>query len=78
METLSLARWRQRRMLAIRPLAELAGVAPKTIHDIEGGRVASPRFESIRRIAAALAVEPEQVQEFRSALGYDDAAEDAH
>ncbi len=74
METLPLARWRQRRMLAIRPLADLAGVSPKTIHDIEGGRTTAPRFESVRRIAEALGVSPEQVQEFRPALGYDDDA----
>ncbi len=74
MEVLPLARWRQRRMLAIRPLAELADVSPKTIHDIEAGRIAAPRYASIKRIADALAVAPEQVREFRGPLGHDDGA----
>lgn len=72
MDVLPLARWRQRRMLAIRALAELADVSPKTVHDIEAGRIAAPRFASIKRIADALTVAPEQIQEFRPALGHAD------
>lgn len=73
MDVLPLATWRQRRMLAIRALAEQADVSPKTVHDIESGRIAAPRFASIQRIADALAVAPEQIQEFRAALGHPEA-----
>jgi transcriptional regulator with XRE-family HTH domain len=51
----------------IRDLAASAGVATKTIVDIEAGRT-YPRQSTMRRIAAALNVEPFEVTEFVVAI----------
>jgi transcriptional regulator with XRE-family HTH domain len=53
--------------LSQRDLATKAGVAPKTIVDLELGRQ-EPRLRTIRRLAEALGVAPAQVDEFRQAL----------
>ncbi len=55
------------RALSQRDLAEQAGVTQKTVLDLELGRQ-EPRLRTIRRIAAALGVEPAEVDEFREAL----------
>lgn len=48
---------RQRRVLTLRELEELSGVAHNTISELENGkREAQPR--TIRKLAAALGVEP--------------------
>ena len=54
--------------LSQRDLAQKAGVAPKTIVDLELGRQ-EPRLRTIRRLAEALGVEPNDVDEFRRAIG---------
>lgn len=54
---------RRQRYLSIRDLAKLAGVAPRTIHETESGHTV-PYFVSIRKIAAALDVEPGDIDEF--------------
>ncbi len=51
------------RLLSIRDLARLADVAPSTIYLTESGRTV-PRPSVMRRIAAALGVDPRHVTEF--------------
>jgi transcriptional regulator with XRE-family HTH domain len=53
--------------LSQRDLAERAGVTQKTVLELELERQ-EPRLRTIRRIAAALGVEPVEVDEFRQAL----------
>jgi transcriptional regulator with XRE-family HTH domain len=55
------------RTLSQRDLAERARVTQKTIVDLELGRQ-EPRLRTIRLIAAALGVEPAEVDEFRRAI----------
>ena len=55
------------RLLTMRDLAEQAGVAPATIYLIEAGRT-TPRLSVVRRLAAALGVEPHEIDEFRRAM----------
>jgi len=55
------------RLLTIRVLAKQAGVAPSSIYLIEAGRV-TPRLSTVRRLATALGVDPEAVDEFRQAI----------
>ena len=59
--------WRAERLLTIRELAKLAGVAPSTIYLIEAGRT-NPQPSVMRRIAAALGVDPMQIDQFRAAI----------
>ena len=58
---------RAERLLSLRDLARLAGVAPSTIYLIEAGRT-RPQFVVIRRLAQALGVDPRAVCEFRRAI----------
>jgi transcriptional regulator with XRE-family HTH domain len=64
----SLRQTRVARLLTIRELAQRAGVAPSTVSLIEAGRT-RPSLRVIRRLATALAVEPQAVDEFRQAIG---------
>ena len=59
---------RRRRALSIAALSALAGVAPKTVNDVERGLVV-PKFRTVRRLSEALGVEPADVTEFAHALG---------
>jgi len=70
----SLASARRRRLLTQRALAEKAGVALSTVYAIENGRRAVPRFEVIRKLAEALDVDPLEIDEFRHAVGDDEAS----
>ena len=63
----TLREWRAERLLTIRDLARMAGVAPSTIYLTEAGRTI-PRPAVMRRIAAALGVAAHEVAEFRSAI----------
>ena len=65
----SLRELRAERLLTIRELARQAGVAATTIHAIETG-ARPPGRRIIRRVAAALKVEPGDVAEFRSRLPF--------
>ena len=62
------------RLLSIRALAQQAGMAPSSIYNIETGRRA-PHLTTIRRIASALGVDPETVEEFQQAI---EAAKEPH
>ena len=55
------------RLLTIRELAQQAGVAPSSIYLIEAGR-GTPRLSTMRRLATALGVDPETVEEFQQAI----------
>ena len=55
------------RLLSIRELAQQAGVMPSSIYLIEAQR-ATPRMTTMRRLATALGVAPEAVDEFRQAI----------
>lgn len=55
-----LAEWRRRRALAVRDLAALAGVGPSTINRVELG-YQMPRPSTVRKLAAALGVDPAQL-----------------
>jgi transcriptional regulator with XRE-family HTH domain len=58
---------RVERLLSIRELAREASVAPSTVYLIESGRT-TPRLRVVRRLAAALGVEPNEIDEFRRAI----------
>jgi transcriptional regulator with XRE-family HTH domain len=55
------------RMLSQRDLAREAGVTQKTIVDLELGRV-EPHLKTMRKLTAALGVDPLEVNEFRKAI----------
>ena len=55
------------RLLTMRDLAKQAGVAPSTVYLIEAGRT-TPRLSVVRLLAAALGVEPHEIDEFQRAL----------
>ncbi len=59
--------WRAERLLSIRDLARVAGVAPSTVYLIETGRT-TPRPSVMRRIASMLAVDAHRIAEFRRAI----------
>jgi transcriptional regulator with XRE-family HTH domain len=58
---------RAERLLSLRDLARLAGVALSTVYLIETGR-STPRRAAITRLSAALDIDPLAVAEFRRAL----------
>ncbi len=51
---------RERRMWTQVRLAEEAGVSPTTVSGIESGRISRPRFGTLRKLARALGVDPEE------------------
>jgi transcriptional regulator with XRE-family HTH domain len=63
----SLRAVRTDRQLSIRALARAAGVAASTVYLIEMGRTL-PHPGTMRALAAALRVEPQEVDEFRQAI----------
>jgi transcriptional regulator with XRE-family HTH domain len=54
---------RLKKFLSIRALAAQAGVSTRTIGEAEAGR-RTPYFGSARKIAAALELEPGEIEEF--------------
>ena len=67
----TLGQLRRERLLTIRALAELAGCSTRTVLRLEHG-LQTPYPGTIKRLSAALGVEPAQVREFRAAMGLDD------
>ena len=57
---LRLREWRERRLLTQRELAEKVGMSRGQINRIEQG-VHEPRFSTIRKLAEALSVSPEEL-----------------
>jgi DNA-binding XRE family transcriptional regulator len=58
---------RRRQFLSRDELARRAGVSPTTIMHIEQGKV-MPKMRTARRIAAALGIEPAEIDEFRALI----------
>jgi transcriptional regulator with XRE-family HTH domain len=52
---------RRRRMWTQAKLADEAGVSPTTVSGIESGRISRPHFGTLRKLAGALGVEPEEL-----------------
>ena len=69
MVRLSLKAWRRRKLLKQSELSLLAGVSVATLSAVECGKHANVGVGTIRKLAHALGVEPEQVDEFRRAMG---------
>ena len=65
MQTLREAR--AARVMTIRELAAAAGVSTRTIVQVETGQIV-PRFATLKKIAAALGVEPAAITEFARAI----------
>src|SRR5215203_3163948 len=57
----NLAALRELRMWTQVRLAEEAGVSPTTVSGIENGRISRPHFGTVRKLAVALKVEPEEL-----------------
>jgi transcriptional regulator with XRE-family HTH domain len=57
-----LKEWRERRLLTQAELATRSGVAETTINRLENARHEA-RFSTVRKLAEALRVEPEQLME---------------
>ena len=70
-EPMTLRQWRDRRALGTAELAAIAGVSKVTVIAVEHGRVTAIKRRTMRRLAAALEVEPADVAEFRRALSGD-------
>jgi transcriptional regulator with XRE-family HTH domain len=58
---INLAAIRERRMWTQARLAAEAGVSPTTVSGIESGRISRPHFGTLRKLARALGVEPEEL-----------------
>ena len=71
----SLAQLRRERLLTIRALAEAAGCSTRTVLQVEHGE-RTPQPGTIKRLSAALGVEPAQVREFRAAMGLEDGGDE--
>jgi DNA-binding XRE family transcriptional regulator len=64
--TMSLKEHRERSYLTTRELAEKAGIQTSTLYRIEYGKV-RPHITTMRRIASALGVKPDEIAEFSPA-----------
>jgi DNA-binding XRE family transcriptional regulator len=58
---------RLQKMLSQRDLAREASITHKTIVDVELGRV-EPHLKTMRKVAAALGVDPLDIDEFQRAI----------
>ncbi len=63
----TLKRARMARLMTVRGLAAAAGVSTHTVHEVETGK-RPPRFGTIKRLSAALGVDPAEVIEFRAVI----------
>ncbi len=52
---------RERRMWTQGKLAKEAGVSPTTVSGIESGRISNPHFSTVRKLAAALDVDSQEL-----------------
>jgi transcriptional regulator with XRE-family HTH domain len=52
---------RDKRLLSQRELAEKAGLSPTTILKLESGRVDEPHPRTVRKLAVALGVDPDEL-----------------
>ncbi len=71
MDVKPLRAWRYARALGLRELSRITGLSPQTITALEHGR--SRGYPATwRKLASALGVEPEQILEYRRAVGLDE------
>lgn len=63
----TLREWRDEKVFGQTDLARTAGVRQATIAEIESGKRV-PRRETIRKVSAALGVDPREIAEFAAAL----------
>ena len=78
MVRLRVREWRRRRALSMRELAEQAGIALSTLQKLEGAYPpATPHPRTIRKVAAALGVEPHELER-APGDGADDRDEEEH
>ncbi len=63
----TLKQLRLERLLTIRALAKHAGVSTRTVLQVEHG-LRRPHPGTIKKLAAALGVEPAEIREFRVAM----------
>lgn len=61
---------RRNQLLSQRDLAKKAGVTASTIYLIEAGRT-TPRLSIMRRLADALHVNPQDIDEFQHAIDHE-------
>lgn len=61
---------RLRATLSQEELADRAGLSVRTIRELEAGRVARPRKDSVRLLAEALELQGKAAQEFLAAAGH--------
>jgi transcriptional regulator with XRE-family HTH domain len=52
---------RRERLLTQQQLADTAGLGPNEVSRIESGKVKSPRFDTIRKLATALDMDPAEL-----------------
>lgn len=70
MDVKTLRQWRYAKAIGLRELAELAGVSTYTLSALEHGR-SRGYPKTWRKIALALGIDPEQIVEYRRAVGLD-------
>lgn len=54
---------REKQFLSHRELAKIAGVSPTTVLNLEAGKVSEAQRRTIRKLAAALEVDPAELVE---------------
>lgn len=64
---------RRRRVLTLRELEEVSGVSYATVWRLESGRATDARPSTIRKLARALGVEPEELIDSPTSEASDDA-----
>jgi transcriptional regulator with XRE-family HTH domain len=64
---MKLSEVRRSRLLSMRELGEQAGVAVTTVNNIEMGYI-TPHLSTIRKLARALEIDPQEVEEFEAAI----------
>ena len=72
MEVRTLRQWRYHKAIGLRELAERAGVSTYTLSALEHSR-SRGYPKTWRKIADALGVLPEQIAEYRAAIGLDES-----
>ena len=72
MVSLNLRAWRQRKLLTQNELSARAGVSVATISAVECGKHVNLGIGTIRKLAHALDVEPDHVDEFRRRMSFPD------
>lgn len=67
MSRIHLKEWRRKRFVSQSELAVKAGVSKLTVTRLESSRPTRPHPRTVRKLATALEVQPEQIYDFSSA-----------